>query len=94
MVQTTLKQRLGAGVRSARQDTGLSQEKFAPTIGLTVRYLAGIERGERNLTLDSIDSIAGRMGVDPVALLCKGDAVLSGSTEKNVKPLHDPQDHR
>ena len=93
-MQTTLKQRLGAGVRSVRQDTGLSQEKFAPTIGLTVRYLAGIERGERNLTLDSIDSIASRMGIDPVTLLRKGDASLSNSPDKDAKPLHDSQDHR
>ena len=59
-----------------------------------MRYLAGIERGERNLTLDSIDSIANRMGVDPVTLLCKGDASLSSSPERGVKPLRDPQDVR
>ncbi len=81
-MEHSLKERLGAGVRARREASKLSQEKFAPTIGLTVRYLAGIERGERNLTLDSIDSIAERMGVDPVALLRQGDKRIAKAQPK------------
>ncbi|SCQ62632.1 Hypothetical protein PFR_JS9-2_1481 [Propionibacterium freudenreichii] len=81
-MEHSLKERLGAGVRARREASKLSQEKYAPTIGLTVRYLAGIERGERNLTIDSIDSIAQRMGVDPVALLRLGDRQLAKAQPK------------
>ncbi|MFP3472381.1 helix-turn-helix domain-containing protein [Micrococcus sp. SIMBA_144] len=29
---------------------------------MSTRYLAGIERGERNLTLDSVDALAEQLG--------------------------------
>jgi hypothetical protein len=31
--------------------------------------MGGLERGERNLTLRSVERIAGRLGLDPVGLL-------------------------
>ena len=51
---------------------GLTQEKLAEDLDVTPRYLAGIERGERNLTLDSIDALAEALRVDSVALLTVG----------------------
>lgn len=36
---------------------------------MTARYLAGIERGERNLTLDSVDALASRLDLDALGLL-------------------------
>lgn len=51
---------------------GLTQEKLAEYLDVTPRYLAGIERGERNLTLDSIDALADALRVDGVALLTVG----------------------
>lgn len=81
-MKLSLRERLGAGVRAYRVAAGLSQEKFAPTVDMTVRYLAGIERGERNLTLNSVDVIAGRLGVDPVELLHQGDAALAKAHAK------------
>ena len=36
---------------------------------MTPRYLAGIERGERNLTLDSVDALAVQLAVPALALL-------------------------
>ena len=38
-------------------------------LGVTPRYLAGIERGERNLTLDSVDSLARQLTVPTRDLL-------------------------
>lgn len=61
--------RLGANLRAYRKREGLSQEKLALKIELTPRYLAGIERGERNMTLDSVDALAKRLGIEPVELL-------------------------
>jgi transcriptional regulator with XRE-family HTH domain len=48
---------------------GFTQERLAEQLGVTPRYLAGIERGERNLTLDSIDALATQLGVDSMVLL-------------------------
>lgn len=60
---------LGNRVRSLRLERGLTQEKLAEELGVTPRYLAGIERGERNLTLDSVDSLARQLGVPTRDLL-------------------------
>ncbi|MGV1035139.1 MAG: helix-turn-helix domain-containing protein [Microbacteriaceae bacterium] len=64
-----LKLRLGANLRSYRESRHLSQEKLAHEIGVTPRYLAGIERGERNMTLDSIDALAQKLNIDSLELI-------------------------
>ena len=65
----SLKSTLGANVRDLRRTRGLTQEKLAEQLEVTPRYLAGIERGERNLTLDSVDALAAELGVDARSLL-------------------------
>lgn len=71
-MKETLKHRLGRNLRALRVSRGLTQEKLAEDLDVTPRYLAGIERGERNLTLDSIDALAEALRVDNVALLTVG----------------------
>lgn len=60
---------MGARLRDIRHARGLTQEKLAETLEVSPRYLAGIERGERNLTLDSVDLLASQLHVDSLALL-------------------------
>lgn len=69
MVKDSLRQRLGANLRAQRARWDLTQDELADLIGVTTRYLAGAERGERNWTLDTLDSVAELLGLDPVALL-------------------------
>lgn len=38
-------------------------------LGYDRTYLAGIERGERNLSLDTLSKLAEQLGVDPLELL-------------------------
>lgn len=64
-----LKTLLGAKVRELRLSRRLSQEGLAEELGMSARYLAGIERGERNLTLDSVDALAEQLGVESQTLL-------------------------
>ena len=71
-MKESLKHRLGRNPRALRVSRGLTQEKLAEDLDVTPRYLAGIERGERNLTLDSIDALAEALRVDSVALLTVG----------------------
>lgn len=66
---SSLKSMLGAQVREIRRSRGLTQESLAEQLDVTPRYLAGVERGERNLTLDSIDALAKQLGVDARSLL-------------------------
>jgi len=69
MVAKSLKAALGARVRDLRRSRGLTQERLAEQLGVTPRYLAGIERGERNLTLDSVDALAAQLEVDAASLI-------------------------
>lgn len=63
------KRRVGAALRAERVRRAWTQEDLAEHLQLTPRYVAAIERGERNLTLDSIDKLAAGLGVDPRKLL-------------------------
>jgi len=60
---------VGRNLREYRQDRGLSQEAFAELLGVHRTYMGGVERGERNLTLKSVERIAGKLGLDPLDLL-------------------------
>jgi transcriptional regulator with XRE-family HTH domain len=60
---------VGRNLRAYREGKGLSQEAFADELGIHRTYMGGIERGERNLTLKSLERIAAWIGVDPLDLL-------------------------
>lgn len=64
-----LQLKVGRALRTYRDARGLSQEAFADVLGVHRTYMGGIERGERNLTLKSLERIAARIDVDPLALL-------------------------
>ncbi len=68
-VEGDLQRTVGANLRTYREARGLSQEAFADLVGVHRTYLGGLERGERNLTLKSLERVAGLIGVDPQALL-------------------------
>lgn len=64
-----LQRAVGHNLRAYREARGLSQEAFADTLKVHRTYMGGIERGERNLTLKSLERIASRIDVDPLMLL-------------------------
>lgn len=65
---------VGRNIRRLRQKRGLSQEDLADEIGVHRTYMGGVERGERNLTLRSLERLAARLGVSPLSLLQDPDA--------------------
>lgn len=48
----------GQRLRELRQETGLSQEKFALKINMDRTYYASVEAGRRNISLENIKKIA------------------------------------
>jgi len=68
-VESSLQATVGRSLRSYRLEQGLSQESFAHSLGVHRTYLGSLERGELNLTLKSIERLACRIGVRPMALL-------------------------
>lgn len=59
----------GQNLRAYREARGLSQEAFADVLGVHRTYMGGVERGERNLTLKSVERISERIKVEPLKLL-------------------------
>ncbi|MGB8030335.1 MAG: helix-turn-helix transcriptional regulator [Terracidiphilus sp.] len=49
---------LGARIRKLRKAQEWSQERLAESSGMHWTYIGQVERGERNLTLQSIQAIA------------------------------------
>lgn len=49
---------LGKRICELRQQTGLSQEKFALKIGMDRTYFASVEAGKRNIAIVNIKKIA------------------------------------
>jgi len=68
-VEGDLQKLLGRNLRAYRKARGLSQEDFAELLEVHRTYMGGIERGERNLTLKSVERIAQKLEVDAVTLL-------------------------
>lgn len=64
-----LQRTVGRNIRRIRATRGLSQEELAELIGNHRTYVGSVERGERNLSLRSLERLADSLGVDPVALL-------------------------
>ena len=54
MLQTMV----GLRIKELRAETGLSQERFALKIGMDRTYLASIEVGQRNVTMQNLAKIA------------------------------------
>lgn len=65
----SLNEVIGTNLRRIREERGLSQEAMAEVCGLHRNYLGGIERGERNITLDTVSRIAAAIDVSPIQLL-------------------------
>jgi transcriptional regulator with XRE-family HTH domain len=63
------RRRFGLRVRDLRKERGWSQEKLADKSDLDRSYVGGVERGERNISLDNICRIARALGVSPATLM-------------------------
>jgi transcriptional regulator with XRE-family HTH domain len=68
-VEGVLQRTVGDNLKAYRQARGLTQEAFADVFGWTHDYMGKLERGKCNLTLRSLEYIASRIELDPVALL-------------------------
>lgn len=69
MSEGDLQKNVGRYLRTYRLERALSQEAFAEVVGVHRTYMGGLERGERNLTLKSVERIAERLGVGALEML-------------------------
>ncbi|HZI39758.1 MAG TPA: helix-turn-helix transcriptional regulator [Acidimicrobiia bacterium] len=68
-VEGDLQRIVGRNLRRYRELHGLSQEAFGDQLGFHPNYIGNLERGERNLTLRTVERIADMLGVHVLFLL-------------------------
>ena len=66
-----LREIVAANVRRHRKALGVSQQDFAYDIEMDRTYFGGIERGERNVSIDNIERIAKGLKIDAHQLLMR-----------------------
>jgi transcriptional regulator with XRE-family HTH domain len=78
---------LGEALRARRKAAGFSQESYADHIQMHRTYYSAIERGEKNLQLDTLQRICLGLG-------CKMWEVLREAETSSVDQTIDPQKGR
>ncbi|MBW4079919.1 helix-turn-helix domain-containing protein [Paenibacillus sp. S150] len=53
-----INKRIGQLIRLHRKHAGLTQEQLAERVGTSFSYVGALERGERNVTIQTLDKIA------------------------------------
>jgi transcriptional regulator with XRE-family HTH domain len=66
---------LATNLKARRHQSGLSQEDLALEAGLHRTFVAHVERGVRNLSIDNIEKLANALGVESYMLLVPSDGI-------------------
>ena len=86
-MQEQLRTRLGRRIRDLRTEREWSQEDLADASGLHRNYIGAGERGERNLTIGSLQMLAGAFGMTLSELLKDVDRGLRPDREKALAKI-------
>ena len=70
-VKSPANQQLARAARELRNARGESQERFAARAGIDRSYYGAVERGEFNVTLDTVVRIARGLGMSACDLLAR-----------------------
>lgn len=68
---TDVKKRVGTAIKRLRELRGLTQEKLAKTMTMSVKYLQAVEGGKQNLSIVSLVKFARVLEVDPMKLFVR-----------------------
>jgi transcriptional regulator with XRE-family HTH domain len=80
-----LSERLSVGMRNRRAELGLTLREVAFEAGMSLPYVANLEKGRGNPTLDVVESLAGALDI-PVAELLSSDAGTPGRQTREALP--------
>lgn len=84
-VAQNLRDQVGLRIAEARRDLGLTQAEVAERLDVTTNYVARVEGGLENLTLDSLARIAEHLEVE-VAELFERPASRRSRPGRPVQP--------
>ncbi len=68
-----LRKLVGAQIRVLRKQRGYSQSELATRAGLQDTYIGGVERGTRNISLETLEKIIAALDVEPAEVFQFGD---------------------
>jgi transcriptional regulator with XRE-family HTH domain len=68
----TLRQVVAKNIRRERARVNLSQEGLAHKAEVHRTYIGAVERGEKNISLDSLEKIATALNIDASSLMKRG----------------------
>lgn len=69
--KTATNEAVGRAIRDARKEQGFTQEAFAMAAGLDRSYMGAIERGEFNLTLQTLLKVTAKLELSASELLSR-----------------------
>lgn len=88
-----LKQLFGSAIKNQRTELGISQEELADRAGLHRTYVSDVERGARNLSLESIEKLAGALELSVSKLFHRANHGSTGDRLVEVLLVEDmPED--
>jgi len=89
-VEGALQQALGRNLRAQRTRMGLSQEAMAEHLHVHRTYIGGLERGERNVTLQTVERFSASLGMHPLDLLWDRERVavlIDASGDRRIREV-------
>ena len=85
-------QTIGRKLRQFRQKKGYSQETLADRAGLHPTYIGQVERGEKNITVETLAKITTALGI-PISSVfddpLRAYELFSSLSEKDQRRLYD-----
>lgn len=87
-----LKVRLGKRIRELRNSQKLSQDKLAERVGISGKYLGEVERGEGNVSVEKLESIAVALEVTIGSLLDNAHLENKADLIKDIGGMLDKAD--
>jgi len=68
--EPSLKEAVAANIRTVRESLGYSRETLAEKAKVSARYIYMLERGDRNLSLDTLEALASALACTVCDLVC------------------------
>lgn len=84
---STLLQLIGEKIRMIRKSKGLSQEALGLRSQLSISYISDVERGTRNISLESLEKIIIGLQVSPSEIFDFHDISLDSGIENKTSIL-------
>ncbi len=82
-----IRKKLGERIKELRKSAGITQEELGERAELSYKFIGEVERGQVNVSLDSIVKIAGALGVKIGDLFSKERILVQKITVKEKSPL-------